>query len=67
MPRRAMTLTFTTITCDRCSGTRLMTQPCPECGLRPRPHERQPDLDRRRIILAEFEAGWDARIRGHRD
>lgn len=33
---RGITLSFATITCDRCSATRLMTQACPECGLRPR-------------------------------
>ena len=31
-----------------------MTQPCPECGLRPRPHETQPALERRRKILNEL-------------
>lgn len=51
-----MTLTFATITCDRCDGVRLMTQACPECGLRPRPHETQPDLDRRRKLLRELKS-----------
>ena len=51
-----ISLRFSKISCDRCGGERLMTEACPDCGLRPRPHEVQPDLDRRRRILAEFEA-----------
>lgn len=51
---RGMTLMFATIRCDRCDGVRLMTQACTECGLRPRPHETQPDLDRRRKLLREL-------------
>lgn len=53
---RKMTLVFATITCDRCGGVRLMRQACNECGLKPRPHETQPDLDRRRRLLYEIEA-----------
>lgn len=49
-----MSLSFVTIECDRCAATRLMTQPCPECGLPARRHETQPDLERRRRILREF-------------
>jgi hypothetical protein len=59
MPR-GITLKFAVIECDRCAGTRLLTQPCPECGLPPRRHETQPDLDRRRRILAELEAAETA-------
>lgn len=55
MPSR-IRLSFASITCARCGGVRLMTQACPECGLQPRPHETQPDLERRRKILAAFEA-----------
>jgi hypothetical protein len=51
---RGMSLMFATITCDRCGGVRLMSQPCAECGLRPRPHETQPDLERRRKLLREL-------------
>nr|WP_300053567.1 hypothetical protein [uncultured Nocardioides sp.] len=51
---RGITLSFATITCDRCRATRLLTQACPECGLRPRRHETQPDLERRRKVLAAF-------------
>src|SRR5665647_1052210 len=57
MKRDAMNLKFATITCDRCSGTRLMGQPCPECGRRAEPHEVQPDLDRRRAAVAAFRSG----------
>jgi hypothetical protein len=53
MPR-GITLKFATISCDRCGGVRLMSQPCPECGQQPRPHGTQPDLERRRRLLAEF-------------
>lgn len=55
MPR-GITLKFATISCDRCGGVRLMSQPCPECGQQPRPHETQPDLERRRRLLAEFKS-----------
>lgn len=54
MARKGMILLFATITCDRCRGTRLMTQPCAECGFAPRRHETQPDLERRRKILRNF-------------
>ena len=48
-----MSLKFATITCARCASERLLTQACTECGLRPRPHETQPDLIRRRKLLSE--------------
>ena len=51
---RGISLSFATIACDRCSATRLMTQPCTECGLEPRRHETQPDLVRRRKVLSAF-------------
>lgn len=54
MARKGMNLSFARITCDRCSATRLMTQPCVECGFPPRRHETQPDLERRRRILCDF-------------
>lgn len=52
-----MSLVFLSTTCDRCSGTRLLTEPCPECGLKPRPNEVQPDLVRRRKLVADLKAG----------
>lgn len=54
MARRGMSLSFASIACVRCGATRLMTHPCPECGLPPRRHETQPDLERRRKILRDF-------------
>ena len=51
-----MSLLFSSITCDRCNGTRLLGEPCPECGLKPRPNEVQPDLVRRRKLVADFKA-----------
>lgn len=51
-----MSLSFAATDCDRCGASRLLTQPCPECGLKPRRHETQPDLERRRKILKEFKS-----------
>lgn len=54
MSRHGMSLSFASIACDTCGATRLMTQRCPVCGFRPRRHETQFDLERRRQVLHAF-------------
>lgn len=51
-----MLLKYTTTECRRCAGTRILREPCPECGLSPEPHEVQPDLERRRRAVEQFRA-----------
>ncbi|WP_448060450.1 hypothetical protein [Cellulomonas hominis] len=54
MKHGTMQLRFAITTCARCGGTRILCQQCPECGLPAQPHEVQPDLDRRRAVVAAF-------------
>lgn len=53
----ALELRFAVTACDRCGGARLLRQPCPDCGLAAKVHEVQPDVDRRRDLVAAFRAG----------
>lgn len=57
MKRGVLELRFAATECRRCGGTRLLRQPCPDCGQVPQPHEVQPDFDRRRTLIDAFRAG----------
>lgn len=56
MSRKTDSIQLSLIACTKCRSMRVLTQPCADCGARPRPNEVNPALAARRQVRFQLDA-----------